>query len=292
MTSELVHVETSDGLRLVGSLEVPQRNDELPIDGFLLIHGTGSNFHAPGVLETFAGQAVKSGCAVLRINTRGHDGIASIPSKGRSVRGGATYETVSDCRQDLAAWIGLLEARGFRRIVLVGHSMGGVKAIYAQAHDRHASVVAVVGISPPRFCHEKLTSGPQGEEFRHEFARMQELIERGEVDSLVPVTQPLPFVATPVGYLEKYGPDDRYDYVRYLPLVERPVLILIGSESAATSAAFGGAPETLVSMRPASPHVECQVVAGANISYANDPRVPFDLTAKWLTDGCGREKTS
>src|SRR5262245_5486392 len=84
MPSELIHVQTSDGLRLAGALHVPKREATLPVDAFLLIHGTGSNFYAPGILETFAGQAVDAGCAVLRINTRGHDGIASIPTTGRS----------------------------------------------------------------------------------------------------------------------------------------------------------------------------------------------------------------
>jgi alpha-beta hydrolase superfamily lysophospholipase len=283
MAAELVHVETPDGLRLDGALQLPSCAATMPVDAFLLVHGTGSNFYAPGVLETFARLGVESGCAVLRINTRGHDGMASIYGKSRSARGGATYETIADCRHDLVAWIVFLADRGYRRIVLVGHSMGGVKAFFAQAHDPHPSVVAIIGVSPPRFCHERLAAGTRGERFRAEFARMQESMTQGQGEALVPVTQPLPFVATPAGYLEKYGPDNRYDFVRFLPQVACPVLILIGSESAAHSSAFDGLPETLQALGPTCPHVELQVVAGANINYANDPQAPFERVAAWLT---------
>ena len=37
-----------------GALQRSQQVGRLPVDAFLLIHGTGSNFYAPGVLETFA----------------------------------------------------------------------------------------------------------------------------------------------------------------------------------------------------------------------------------------------
>lgn len=282
MPAELVHVETSDGLRLDGALHLTSRAATLPVDAFLLVHGTGSNFYAPGVLETFARQGVESGSAVLRINTRGHDGMTSIPGTARSTRGGATYETIDDCRHDLAAWIAFLHDRGYRRIVLVGHSMGGVKALYAQAHDPHVSIVAIIGVSPPRFCHERLAAGARGERFRAEFDRMQELMAQGQGEALVPVTQPLPFVATPAGYVEKYGPDDRYDFVRYLPQIACPVLILIGSESAVHSSAFDGLAESLHALHSTCPHVECQVIAGANINYANDPQASFERGAKWL----------
>ena len=63
MTRELVHVRTSDGLRLDGALRHPQSAASLPVDGFLLIHGTGSNFYAPGVLERFGKQAAAAGAA-------------------------------------------------------------------------------------------------------------------------------------------------------------------------------------------------------------------------------------
>jgi hypothetical protein len=194
---ELVRVTTADGLSLDGALVVSPYAAALPVDAFLLVHGTGSNFYAPGILEVFARQATQAGAAVLRVNTRGHDGISSIPGSGRAVKGGAAYESIAECVHDLRAWTDLLVARGCRRIVSAGHSMGGVKAIFAQARDPHPHLAAVLAISPPRFCHDRLANGPRGDQFRNEFVRMRELVALGRPDALVPVNFPLPFVATP-----------------------------------------------------------------------------------------------
>ena len=75
MSLELVRVVTNDEIYLDGALLLPDEGvtAELPVDAFLLVHGTGSNFYAPGVLETFARQAAEAGAPALRINTRGHD---------------------------------------------------------------------------------------------------------------------------------------------------------------------------------------------------------------------------
>lgn len=255
---------------------------DLPIDACLLTHGTGSNFYAPGVLETFAGQAVQAGITALRINTRGHDGMSTIPARGGSVHGGATYETVADCRHDLAAWINLLVSRGFSRIALVGHSMGGVKSIYTMAHDSHPSVKAVITISSPRFCHARLAAHASGAEFLSTFQRARELVEQGQPETLLPVCLPMPFVATAAGYVEKYGPQDHYDYVKFLPRVSRPVLVIVGSETVATSAAFAELPQTLAELSPSLPHVRCEVVEGANINYSGCRHVPFERAIAWL----------
>ncbi len=273
---ELVGVETADGLFLEGILERPKfASGQLQIDAFLLIHGTGSNFYAPGVLEAFAAQAVSSGTAVLRINTRGHDGVCSIPGRKGSAKGGATYERIGDCPLDMAAWLDWVLASGFHRVVLVGHSMGGVKAIYSQAYAAHPAVSGIVGISPPRFVHELLRTGPRGELFCKEFARAQELVAAGHGNELLAVTQPVPCVATAAGYVEKYGPENRYDYVPLLARLTCPTLILIGSESIKSSAAFQGLPAAIAEITPRHPRLTCQVVEGANINYSGCETAPW-----------------
>ncbi len=281
-TIQLVRVETADGLFLDGALQQPVQTGGLPVDAFLLIHGTGSNFHSPGVLETFARQAVTRGTAAMRINTRGHDGICSIPGRKGSVKGGATYERVGDCPLDVTAWVNWLAESGFARVVLVGHSMGGVKALYSQAHSPHPAVHGIVGISPPRFTHERLLTGPRGDKFREEFVRAGELVACGQGETLLPVTQPTPFLATAAGYVEKYGPEDRYDYVPLLRRLRCPALILIGRESTRTTAAFHGLPEAIAAAVAGRATVVCETVEGANINYTGCDTAPFLRAVAWL----------
>jgi len=91
--------------------------------------------------------------------------MSLIPGIERSLRGGATYEVIADCRVDLNAWIEFLMERGYARIALAGHSMGGVKSAYTLAHDSYPAVRSLFVISSPRFCHANFMAHPKAEQF-------------------------------------------------------------------------------------------------------------------------------
>lgn len=284
MTAELVRVTTADGLWLDGALSRPlvPLPSASPIDACLLVHGTGSNFYAPGVLEAFANQARSMGIAALRINTRGHDGISSIHGARRSIRGGATYEHVAECIDDLHAWLEFLGSEGYSRIALVGHSMGGVKSAYTLAHRFHASVRALIMISSPRFNHEWYQIHPAAAAFRETFQRAQTAVAEGRPGELIPMTQPMPFLATAAGILDKYGPENHYDWTRLLPNVPCPVLYVLGTESPRQSIGFDGVPDALAELALTHRHIEFSLVEGANTNYSELQKVPFDRAWEWL----------
>ena len=230
MNVELIRAKTADGVLLDGTLQRPEGVDSTSQNtAWLLVHGTGSNFYSSGVLHAFAEQLVRHGCSVARINTRGHDIISALPGERMPLSGGAAFESIADCVHDLRAWVDELIRRDFPRVVLVGHSMGGVKAIFSQAHDPHPNVVAVVGVSPPRFCHAEWQSSPQATTFRADFRRATVLVESGRGSELMLVQQPLPLWLTAAGFLAKYGPHDDYDFVPLLPRLTCPTLLIVGS---------------------------------------------------------------
>jgi pimeloyl-ACP methyl ester carboxylesterase len=280
---ELCRVTTADGLLLDGALRLPeQAAGDLPIDVCLLVHGTGSNFTAPGMLEQFAAQALRAGIPSLRVNTRGHDLMARIPNELGSVLGGAAYENIADCRHDLAAWIAFLADLGYTRIGLVGHSMGGVKAIYTLSRNPSDYVKCLVAASPPRFSHALFQRHKLAGQFREDYRRADALVERGEGESLLQVRQPLALVMPASGVVAKYGPHDEYDIVKLLPRVRVPTLLLIGSESAKTSPAFDGLAEELARIAAEKPFLAVRSVEGADISYGAHPSAPFELMEEWL----------
>ncbi len=276
---ELTQVTTADHCVLHGAVVMSAASRHT---AYVLIHGTGSNFYAPGVLDQFAVQAAASGATACRINTRGHDGIASIPATKKSLKGGATYEVVSDCVHDIAAWCDWLVDQGHQRIVLVGHSMGGVKAIYSQAHAPHAVVAGVVGISPPRFCHQHWVTHPKADAFRSHWQRATELVQAGQPEALLECTQPTPFLATAAGFLEKYGPEDRYDYLPLLSRVRVPVLLMVGSETLTISPAFDDLPAWVESVRQTTLDTTFRVIEGANMNYSGHAEVPWNVGAEWV----------
>ncbi len=283
------HVVTPDGVRLDGRLQTvrdgERRADSTsPIDLFLLLHGSASNFYAPGVLERFANDAIAAGVDALRINTRGHDAIAHLTGPGKLRLGGAAYETVAHCRYDVYAWLDEFYRRGYRRVCLVGHSMGGVKSLYAQANDRHALVKAVVAISAPRFCHRQLMDDPRTQNFRDDWARAQQLVAEGRGEELIRITQPMPLLIQASGFVAKYGSDDRYDFLKLIPRIDVPVHVIIGGETLKTSPAFGKLDEQLQSLQGSSPHLALSVVAGAEMNYRISPERPFEIASRWLKD--------
>lgn len=281
---ELCRATTQDGLLLDGALRVPQgAKGNLPIDVCLLVHGTGSNFTAPGMLEAFAAQAFAAGIATLRVNTRGHDLMARIPTQRGSVLGGAAYENIADCRHDLVAWIGLLRERGYRRIAIVGHSMGGVKAIYTLSRHPVEHVACLVAVSPPRFNHAHFQRHKLAGQFREDYRRADALVSRGEGEVLLQVRQPLSLVMPAYGFVAKYGPHDEYDVVKLLPHVQCPTLVLIGTESAKNSAAFDGLSEELARIAAGRSVLRVISVEGADISYQGHYGAPFEHMVDWLT---------
>src|SRR5437870_1930615 len=135
MLVDLVQTTTRDGMRLDGMLQMPSNASAWPVDGLCFVHGTGGNFYGSTLFDALAERCLQRGCAVLRVNTRGHDGISTAVTAKGGRRLGAAYEIVDDCRHDLAAWIDLLKARVGPRVGLIGHSLGAVKCLYAPAHD-------------------------------------------------------------------------------------------------------------------------------------------------------------
>jgi pimeloyl-ACP methyl ester carboxylesterase len=285
---ELVRVETTDGVWLDGLLEPGATTPPWPLDACLLVHGTGSNFYSPGVLEVFARQARAAGLATLRINTRGHDGLCTLRSRSGSRPGGAAHELIGEAPFDLTAWLDWLVAHwpvagGHPRVVLVGHSMGAVKSLLLQAQSPHAAVRRVVAISPPRFHHATWQRHPQGKLFRQDYQRAAEMVARGEGHSFFTARQPLPYVTTAAGYLEKYGPEDRYDFVPHLPKITSPTLLLVGERSEQESPAFAETVSVLQHDPRLAGKVTMQRVPQADIGYRHDPEAPWRGFRDWIT---------
>jgi pimeloyl-ACP methyl ester carboxylesterase len=292
MNVELIRTKTFDGVVLDGSLCRSRSCEASESSGsplvWLLVHGTGGNFYSSGVLQVFAEQLAHSGITVARINTRGHDIISALPGGRLPLSGGAAFESIADCVYDLRAWLDELIRRDYQRIVLVGHSMGGVKAIFSQAHDPHPNVVAVVGVSPPRFCHSEWQSSPQATPFREDLRCATDLVASGRGDELMLVQQPLPLWLTAAGFLAKYGPHDDYDYVPLLPRLTCATLLIVGTASVESSPAFASVPDAVRQLQASYTHLHLQLVPGANTGYTRHLDIPARLAGEWFASVVNR----
>ncbi len=125
MWVELVQVRTSDGLRLDGAL-LPSNQEPRAtaiVDGVVCLHGVGSNFYGSNMMQHLATALSNCGLPVLRVNTRGHDGVSTAATERGGRLQGAAYEIVDECRHDVLAWVSFLQQRGYQRVALLGHSL-------------------------------------------------------------------------------------------------------------------------------------------------------------------------
>ncbi|MFQ3651187.1 MAG: alpha/beta fold hydrolase [Gemmataceae bacterium] len=268
MTSELVQVSTADGLTLDGYWQIPAQ----PCASVILLHGTGSNFYSSAVGNALAGFLTERSFAVLRINTRGHDLVATQGGRRR----GAAYEVVDECRLDLQAWCDRVAGQE-SRVFLIGHSLGAVKAIYSQVHAPHPSVRGVVAISPPRLSYTWFSE--HSAEFRLTYAQAQQRVAEGRGQELMEVTFPLPFLTTATGYLEKYGPEERYHLLNLLPKLELPSLVILGSKEMETNIAFQGLSQAIAETVP---QTAVEVISGADHVYSGLRRQLGERIISWL----------
>lgn len=284
MLIDLLRVTAADGLLLDGALQEPQGSPtvERPIDACLLLHGTGSSFYGSTLLEGLAAILGGWGVAVLRANTRGHDGIsvAVLANGGRRLQG-AAYEIVDDCRHDVAAWLALLADRGYRKVLVLGHSLGAVKALYALAHECPTNAWGVVAISPPRLAYSWFCQSAERETFLADCARAQAAVEASEGQRLLEVKFPLSYAISAAGYLDKYGPAERYNVLKFTARVPRPVLVTYGGAELAHPA-FCRMPEELQAIPPEASALRVCVVPGADHLYSSQHGELAEQIDFWL----------
>ncbi len=284
MNVDLVRVTTHDGYHLDGILQrpLPAARPVVDLDGVCFIHGTGGNFYSSTMFDLFAERFVRLGCAVLRGNTRGHDGISTAVTGHGGVRLGAAYENVDDCRHDLAAWLDWLRTNVGPRVGLLGHSLGAVKCLYAAVQEPQAAPEAILAISPPRLSYSWFCASPQAAEFLATFQEAEARIGARQASALLEVKLPLPMVIAAAGYVEKYGPDERYNYLRFLGRVPCKTLVLLGSVEVEKNMAFQGAPREVATLAERNPRLAFEVIPGADHFYSGVREAAWHALERWL----------
>jgi len=242
---ELLAFNAADGIELHAALHTPSQSPPgdaaTACDAVVYLHGAGSNFYSSTLLAGILPTLQQLGLPVLAINTRGHDSVCSLRSPEGPRRGGAAFETVDQCRHDVRGAVDLLAGRGYGKIALLGHSLGALKAIYSQAHDAHQSVAQIVAISPPQLSYAAFSAGPRRSEFLSTMSRAEQLVAAGEQEHLLNVTIPLPLLITAAGYVDKYGPAERYNLFKFADRLAVPIHYIFGElEISGRSEAFAG----------------------------------------------------
>jgi pimeloyl-ACP methyl ester carboxylesterase len=285
MHVELVRTVTSDGLRLDGALAAPlvaRSVSEGSATAAILLHGVAGNFYTSSAFEPLIPLLQELGLAVLSVNTRGHDSVFGSMAANIRRRFGAAYETVDDCRLDIAAWIEFLASRGHERIVLIGHSLGAIKAVYGMAHEKWPQVTAIVAASPPRLSYSAFMNSTESSTFWESMSTAETMVAEKRSDELFTGKFPFPLLITAAGYVDKYGPSERYNILKYAAEIPSPALFAYGSkELRLGGVAFEGLPEALAEL-PSEAGREIVVIEGADHMYSGVADHLAAVVARWI----------
>jgi alpha/beta superfamily hydrolase len=249
---ELVRTKTLDGVRLDGALQRASVSAAraATIHGAICLHGVGGNFYSSTLMEQLAQTLLAQGVSVLRVNTRGHDGVSTASTDAGGIQLGAAYEIVDDCCHDVEAWIRFLLDCGSTRIALLGHSLGAIKAIYAQALQPHEAIERIIAISPPRLAYSRFVKGHQATEFEQSLVTARQRIEADQPRSLFEASFPFPLILSAATFCDKYGPEERYNFLNLANALRIPVNFVFGQAELDTgTSAFEGLVDDIHSTR-------------------------------------------
>ncbi len=141
-------VRTNDGLELHGLIYKGPKTQSV----VLHCHGMAGNFYENRFVDIVGTRLVSEGIDFCAMNNRGHDFIADFivekSDKLEYARIGQVYERIEDSIKDIAAWVDHLKDQGYTRIILMGHSLGAVKAVL-YAHVHQAKLSGLILASPP-----------------------------------------------------------------------------------------------------------------------------------------------
>ena len=269
--TRLCSFKTADKERLHGLLFTPPAaQSDLAL---LFVHGVAMNFYLPP-MATFGQELAKRGFHCFVINTRGHDWISRAGNLTKY--GGSAYENLEDCILDFDGALAFLAKSGYRRYVLIGHSLGAIKSIVYQGTRQRADVAGVVSCSAPKqFYSERIARQPA---FRGLIEQAERMAAEGNGENLMSVpVGPTPGIFTARTHLNKYGKDDRFDCRRYARQLGCPLLTITGS---AEPEFFHDYARELA--EAAAPHGTWSRVDGANHFYQRHTAEIVEIIDRWL----------
>ena len=279
MIADLVSATTSDGIRLDGAFLEPaiDLQHKPAIDAVLTIHGSTGAFYTATTLG-MAEDLSLQGYAALSLNTTAHDTVWYNRSDNSYY--GVAYEILERCRLDLRAGIDHLWERGYRRIAILGQSMGAVRVVYYAAMEDDDRVKAVIPISPVRLSYSYFMASEDAAEFQANIERADQLETEGRAMDLMAVDFPIPQMFSAAAYLDKHGPTERYNIITHAPKVTVPLFAVAGSLE--THTRLLNAAKDLVTAAVNSPIANYAVIEGGDHALGNRRQEAAETVLAWL----------
>lgn len=230
---ELVRIKTKDGLELQGLLFEPRvKTDQVIIH----VHGWIGNFYENKFIDEIAEEVITRGIAFLTFNNRGagivQDFIERNKFNADYKRIGGSLEVFGDCLIDIKAAVDLMNSRGYREVVLQGHSLGCQKVTFYQSRKKDKRVKGLILLAPVDDV--AFTKKHWGNKYKRALVIARKLLKQGEKS--VPAWMAFYPMLTPEMFLNVADPQSSsgriFDYSGKLAEIQSihiPVLAIFGS---------------------------------------------------------------
>ena len=279
MIVDLMSTTTSDGIELDGAFFAPQPgvSPTNAVDAILLAHGSRGNFCMAST-KHMAEDLQARGYACLALNSAAHDNDWNNRGDGNNYGNG--FEILDRSRLDIRAGVDYPWDLGYRRIGILGHSMGAVRVTYYSATETDHRVAAVIPVSPVRLSYSYYMASTDAAEFQSIVQHAGKLEADGKSNELISVKFPITQLFSATSYLDKHGPGERYNLINLAPKITIPMFVLAGSlETHTRLLDMAG---DLASAAVNSPEVRCVIVEGGSHSLANRRQEAAAVVLDWL----------
>lgn len=237
VTFDVIDTRMGNGRHLPGILYLPEGGGDPTKPAFILQHGwTGNTMHSSN--HWLGWRLAREGYVALAPQTR----VSGPP--------GAMRTSLADVATDLGAWVNAMDERGFDKVILEGHSMGGLWVSNYMSLEDDPRVVGMVYLAPTRDVPEYLSGGLGDERYQDAYARMSAASERGDGDvafnfekfrvpNVDPETGPVSATLTLARtFMEYHGPDTRAYHTERVSEFSRPSLSIAGRKDLLMTDAF------------------------------------------------------
>ncbi|MHB1006602.1 MAG: alpha/beta hydrolase [Chloroflexota bacterium] len=274
-TEELIYTQSEDELLLEGALIAPDNGQARPLS-LVWVHGLTGRFYGPMIVR-IGRRLATAGFRFVTGNNRGHDFGTVLWTKSAKARfiGGA-WERFDESPRDIGAWVEFASRLGGRGVVLVGHSLGALKATYYVAQRQDQRVAGLILASPP------VRAGRVRSDL---LALSERMVSEGKGQDLLPwgsiaVSNTL----SAQTYLNRAQTGlDFFGVENSEPAVARvlcPIFALLGTREHWVGKAEDL--ETIKQQATASPRVDTRLFEGADHRYLDHEHEVADAIAAWV----------
>ncbi len=235
MKQELVRINSIDEIEQPGILYTPNNDTDKIV---VHIHGLNGNFYENRFLDTLSKSYTTKGYAFLTFNNRGRDFITELLKGNDFTIIGGSLERFKDCILDIDGVINWAKEKGYKEIILEGHSYGCNKALYYYTKKKDNSIKKIVLLAPCDIPSEgkKFLSNEEYEIAKEESTR---LVNENKENELIDFSIMANGKIAAGTYYYDFLPGGENDFIRYadgedgkspiLNNIDIPVFIVFGN---------------------------------------------------------------